>query len=518
MDTTATEDTVTLTAAQVADLEFLIERLEESAVDAQLAAEDRGWMSLTEFDGTEIDRSKIRDVAKLARVMAIHDPLIRRAVNLRIAYVWGSGVTISAANPDEGGQDVNAVVQAFLDDQAVTFSGAQACEERERSLHTDGNVYLCLPTDPLHGRVQVRTIPDAQVVDVVTDPEDAETPWLYKRSWTQTGVQPARDRATGALTSITTRRTVTAWYPALGYRPASKVRTLDGHRIEWDKPVLHVRVNRPAGSKWGTPDLTAALPWAQGYRDFLLDWAKLVKALSRFAFRATAKNRAGATQVRDKIEASPAGAVGGTVITPEGHTFEAIGKTGATIDSGSGKPLAAMVSSATDVPVTMLTGDPGVTGARATAETLDKPFELVVRMRRDLNASVIEAVLNHVIDSAIEAPRGPLRGTARVDPVTGIKHFDLAAGQDRGVDIDWPSLDDVDVKTIVEAIVKADGTGYLPEETIARMLLVALDVDNVDAVIESLTNEDGTFRIPGDERAARSALAAVGAGRFPDQE
>lgn len=515
-------DTITLPTAELATLEHRLEVAEEALTDTQrsLAAEDRGWADLTALgDGTEITRAEIRSIAKAARVMAIHDPLIRRAVNLRIAYVWGSGVTISAAGADDrGGQDVNAVVQAFLEDQSATFSSAQAAEERERALHTDGNVFLCLPTDPATGRVQVRTIPDSQVEDILTDPEDADTPWLYKRVFTQASVVPARSKVDGTLVNTTLTQPRTAWYPALGFRPGARPRTLDGYPIEWDKPVLHVRVNRPSGSKWGTPDVTAALPWAAGYKDSLIDWARLVKALSKFAFRATARNGRAAQATRDRITSAPVDGVGGTVISPEGQKFEAIGKSGATIDSGSFRPLAAMVSSATDVPVTMLTGDPGVTGARATAETLDRPLALVIRMRRDLDASVIRRVLDHVIDAAIEAPRGPLTGTVRIDPYTGGKVVTLAGDQARAIDIDWPSLEDVDVKTIVESIVKADETGYLPEETIARLLLIALDVDGVDEVLAKLLDDEGNFVSPRDRAQARSALAAIGAGRFPTDD
>ena len=516
-------DTVTIDRTDLAQLEHLIETLQEATTDTDrfLTGDDRGWSTLDQYDDqAAISRSEIRHTARLGRVMAIHDPLIRRGVELCIAYVWGQGVEVAASQGDhDGDQDVNAVIQAFWEDQETTFTGAQACEERERALKTDGNVFLSLPTDPLTGRVQVRTIPDSQVDDVLTDPEDAETPWLYKRTFTQTAVQPARDRVTGALTSLTRSQTRTVWYPALGYRPAARAKTLDGYPIEWDKPVLHVRVNRPSGSKWGTPDLTAALPWARGYAEGLVDWAKLIKALSRFAFRATAKNKTGAAQVRSRIETGPDNAIGGVAITPEGHTFEAIGKTGATIDSRSFMPLAAQVAAALGVPATMLTADPGVTGARATAETLDQPLRLTTRRRRDLNAWVIRAVLNHVIDSAIKAPRGPLRGTVTIDPATGHERVELAGGQARGIDIDWPTLDEVDLATLMDALVKADSLGYLPPDVIVRLVLLALDVDNPDEVLEQLLDDDGNFLYPADTAAARSALAAVGAGRYvPDDD
>jgi hypothetical protein len=65
-----------------------------------------------------------------------------------------------------------------------------------------------------------------------------------------------------------------------------------------------------------------------------------------------------------------------------------------------------MVASALEVPVTMLLGDPGVTGARATAATLDQPTELAMNLRRALWSEFMTDVLNHVIDWAIRAPKG----------------------------------------------------------------------------------------------------------------
>lgn len=510
--TAPTAPTTTVDTGELAQLEHLVETLEEALIDQQMAADERGWVRLGD-DGTPVTREQIRDVAKRARVMAIADPLIRRAVNLRVAYVWGSGVTIGAADPDdEGGQDVNAVVQAFLTDQEATFSSPQACEERERVLMTTGNDFLALTTDPVTGRVQVRRIPQGQVDDIVTDPEDVETPWFYKRTWTTAVVERGYAGATR-----TRRETRTVLYPALGYWPARRPKSIDGHEVMWDAPVLHVRVNWQDGTPWGTSDLWAALDWAAGYKDFLVDWARLVKALSRFAFRATAKTGRGAQQVRARLTATDG--VGGVVTTGEGQTFEAIGKSGATIDSNSGRPLAAMVAAATDVPVTMLLADPGVTGARATAETLDKPLALVTMMRRALAGGVILRVLDHVVDSAIKAPQGALHGTRKVDQVTSRETYALAGDQKRGLFIDWPSLEDADVETTMKAIQVADDLGKLPPLVIARLALAALDVDDVDAVLEQITDpETGEFVDPylgADVAAAQAAIRSFRNGDDP---
>ncbi|NUO96767.1 MAG: hypothetical protein HOW59_02430 [Nonomuraea sp.] len=489
------------------------EVLEESLVDAQLALEDNGWARLDA--DTTLTREQLRTASRLARVMCIADPLIRRAMNLRIAYVWGSGLTIQASQGKDGGQDVNAVIQAFLDDESnqASFTSGQAHEELERRLGTGGDNFEALPTSPLTGRVQVRNIPADEIDDVILNPEDRDDPWFYKRTFTRTVVE------TGYSGQTRTRReTRTVYYPALGYWPKLRPSTIDGKPVEWGTPVLHTFVNRPEGSKWGVGDLHAALPWARGYKEFLEDWARLVKALSRFAFRATAKNRAGAAKVRQTIGAAAVGAdgqVGQTAITGEDQKFEAIGKSGATIDSNSGRPLAAMVAAGTDVPVTMLLADPGVTGARATAETLDKPLELIAGMRRDLHGARLRKILNYVIDQAIKAPQGALRGVRVVDQVTGRELMRLANEQDRGIDIAWPDLSDEDLKTKIDAIVAANDTELMPELVVLRLILAALGVDNADEVIEAVTDANGNFVAPRDATAARSQQNAIAAGDVP---
>ncbi|MEN3123262.1 hypothetical protein [Janibacter sp. LM] len=500
-------DTVTLPRHELAQLEHLVESLEEAALDAQrlLSAEDRGWAKLTAGDGTDvIDRASIMQVAAVARINVAADPLIKRGVNLRIAYLGSPSV--SAPSSDDG-QDLNAVVQAFWDDpeNAETFTSVQACAERERARNTDGNTFHALPTDPRTGRVRVRVIPPSQVTDIITDPEDAATPWLYKRQYTAKRVT---QNALGTTSTVTESRTV--YYPDVNFRPATRARSIDGHPVEWDKPVVHTAVNRPSESRWGIPDVLAALPWAAGYKDFLQDWAKLHKALATVAFRATAKTRRGAAQVREKFASVPTDGqgVGQVAVTGEGQTFEAVSKSGATIDAGSSKPLAGMVAAALDLPVTMLLSDPGVTGARATAETLDRPLELERQLRRAVDSDLIRTVLGHVIREAVRAPGGPLRGTILRDPGSQREVIDLAGDQQHDITVDWPSLEKVDVKTVMESLEIADGLDVVDPLTIARLVLVALGVDDIDGELDAVKDDNGNFVPP----SSRTAVAAQDPG------
>lgn len=490
--------------------------LQESIAELQLALEDRGWQRIAAWGAVEFTDEGRKRAAELCRLTAIANPLMKRGVAIRIGYVWGGGVSIQAraTGDDDGNQDVNAVVQAFLDDPSNmgAFAGPEAREEKERALATDGNVFLALFTDPLTGRVQVRSIPHNEVADIICDPEDRSAPWFYKRTYMRTTVDTAR--------GVTEEETVTVYYPAEGYMPQFRVKSINGHQVQWDAPVVHVKVNALDGWKFGMPDCYASLAWARSYKVFLEDWAILVKALSRYAYRVSTKGSK-VPGVKGRIAAAPLENpvtgefldVGGTAVFDESTQLEAVPKTGATIDSESGRPLAAMVAAGLDVPVTMLLGDPGVTGARATAETLDQPTEQAMRLRRELWAQTFRRILTYVIDQAAKARRGPLRGTVTRDGNREV--VTLAGDVEKTVEIVWPEWDSMPVDMLVKAIVAADQTGKLPGEVIARLLLEALGVDDVDEILDQITDDDGRF-IDSAVSAGQAAVDAFRRGEDPE--
>lgn len=505
--------TVTTLQERLEQAESHNEILQESLVDAQLALEDRGWDSIGTVSGLdEFGKTYLNQAARRCRASSVINPLIGRAINLRIAYIWGSGVEINArAGQDDGAQDINAVIQGFLDDplNRAAFTSGQAREENERALSTDGNVFLVLVTSPLTGRVQVRSVPFTQVDDIVRNPDDADDVWFIRRTATT-------NRIINTPTGISTSpETATVYHPTVTYRPRQRPKTLDGKEIRWDQPIVHVTVNRLDGWRYGIGDVYSAIAWGRGYAEFLQDWAKLVKALSSIAFKASAKNSKGAAQVRGRLAAGTGDGTPGTVVQGEGQTFEAVNKSGATIDSQSGRPLAAMVAAAVDLPVTMLLADPGVTGARAVAETLDKPTHLLMEMRRSLWADTMRAILGYVIDAAVRAPQGPLRGTITTDPITGLDRIELLGGQDRTIDVVFPDLDDTDPDKLVDAIQKADATGKMPPLLTAQLLMQALKVDDVDEWMSKIQDDDGEFVDQADAAAARSVLASIQRGDYP---
>lgn len=477
-----------------------VELLAESLSQLELAMDDQGWTRLLASGEREFTRDGLRQITAACRLYGIKSPLIKRALILRQAYVFGQGVEISAranGKGHDGEQDVAAVLTDFINDSGNrrTLFGAEAQQRLERTLGTDGNLFYSLWTRPASGRVQVRLLPWDEITDVIRNPDDSSEPWFYRREWTYETVNPA--------TGLPSTEARTALYPAIGYRPKVRPQRYGDVEVRWDAPVRHVKVNDLDGWRFGIPDAYAAIDWAKAYKEFLEDWAKLVKSLSRYAWRMTAKGNAQAAAIKARIAAQTptrdpiTGAsrdIGGTAITPGEQTLEAIPKSGATIDSESGRPLAMMVASAMGVPVTMLLSDPGATGARAVAETLDQPTELEMQCRQSLHTDVLRDIADYVIRESVRAPRGALKGTIVVDDDREL--VTLAGDTEATVDVVWPDLTGLSPDKLVDAVSTAAGTGVVPPEVILRLLLSALGVRRAEELVDALTDEDGNFLWP----------------------
>lgn len=506
------------------------ELLTESVADLERQLLDPGWVSFVAYAQQEFSAEGLVQLRAICRLFTLKNPLLKRGAALRSAYVWGSGVEITArANGKENGeQDVQKVVAAFLNDAGTlrSLTGAEARDQNEHALFSDGETFHALFTNPRTGRVQVRSLPCDEIIEVICNPEDNGEPWFYRRRWVQMSYQGDGSQRNDVREEL---------YPSIDYRPPGRFRTYANIPVRWDAPVIQTAANRPLHWHRGIPDAYAAIDWARAYKTFLEDWSTLMKSLAKFAWRLTSKGSARAQARQALAAAAPRDPLtgrtldaGGTAVTPVDQMLEAIPKSGATIDADSGRPLAAMVAAAVGVPVTMLLGDPGTTGNRATAETLDTPTENEMRQRRELWTATLRRILTYVITEAVRAPQGPLKGTITRDPYSDQDVVTLDGDTSTQVDIDWPDLTDTDVATIVKAIVEAHGTGTVPPEQTLRLVLTALGVRNVDDLVEDMLDDDtGEFLWPkgpplgtGGEAAAllRRGEDPTGAGPGPMED
>lgn len=501
---------------EVAAHRQMAELVNEAYADLErLYAEDKGWQQLG-AEKSQFTTEGRKQIAALADLAATGNALIKRGLNLRVAYIWGQGVTASIDDDGAEGQDVNAVWEAFWDEPSnrreLTSSEAQV--RYERRLATGGEAFWAFPTDPMTGRVRVRRIPADEIKDRVCDPEDAATVWFYKRVWTAVTV----NRATGEKG----HEDRTTYYPALGYYPPVRARVWDGKEVRWDAPMRPVTVNTPDKDWRGLGDVLPALPWARMDKEFLEDLAVYMRALTRILGQVTTKSGRAAAAARAAVAGASApthpGAVapgsqaGGWAITDPSTTVSMVSKAGAQIDSDSSKPFAARAAAAMEVPVTMLISDPGTTGARAVAETLDTPTEGMAGLRRKVHEALFRDVADYVIDMAVVAPRGPLRGAVTRDGDRLV--VTLPDGDSRTVTVAWPEFDSTPVTDQVAAVVAADGAEVLPPLLVFKLLATILKVDDIDDYVDALTDDDGNWIGP-DRLAAETAVEAHRRGEDP---
>lgn len=488
-----------------------IETLTESIAELQqLAAEDRGWDRLIGGVDDDLTPDGRRRIAALCEVMTVANPLIKRGFGLRLAYVWGGGceVTVKAGEGDVDGRIAEIIGGLWTDDRnRASIASESARETLERWLYTNGAVVLLLDTDPATGDVVVRQEAPARVTDRICDPDDSTTVWFWQRQYQTRPI--LKSGAVGAA------RTVTVWHPDIDYVPTGTDRLdlIGGKPVRWDQPLLVKSVNRPASTTevWGFPDAYAAVPWARMSKEFLEAWYTLMRALSRFAWRTSARGAA-ASRMAARARAAQAsvdnpGGAGAHAIMDPDTTLEAIPKTGATIDATSGQPLQQMVAAALDVPVTMLLSDPGVSGARAVAETLDQPMELSMGARRRLWGEIFGRIAWHRLAAVIAAGKSGIPGAAVID-AGGRRTVSLPDGWEPIITTEWPEFDSTPVVDALKALRDADGLDALPAELVARLAMTALGVKDPEVWLDTMRDADGLLLPPSillDRAMARGA-------------
>lgn len=476
-----------------------MELLQEQLAELEMAIFNDGWARLGQQFESEFSREAIGQIAYLARLYYLKNPLIRRSVNVQAFYVFGQGVTIM--HPDK---TVRAVVEQWLADAGnqAELTRNQAMLTKERLLQLTGNIFFALFTTP-QGRVQVRSIPLGEIMEIVCDPDDARRPWFYKRAWTRMVMN-----AQGTLA----QETLTAWYPDWRYDPKEKPGQFGEAAVRWETPLYHLRAGGLDDMQFGVAEVYPQIDWAQAYKEFLEDWATLSRAYSRFAHKlsvqgggargvAAAKSKLGTTFASAGSaggETNPPPLVGSTFVAGQGVDLTTMRIGGANVSAEDGRRLLLMVAAGAGLPETFY-GDASV-GTVATAKSLDRPTELQMRSRQTLWADVFRDLLSFVIRKAVQA--GTLSGTVTED-IDGTPTVTLAGDVASEATVQFPPLLEHDVEEQVGSIVLAatlDGklpAGTMDEKTLVRLLLTALGVDDVQAVLDALAAEGEPSPQPG---------------------
>ena len=461
--------------------------LKETIADLELALEDQGWRRQAQMSETEFSRWGIQQLILITRLYWIKNPLVRRGVDVSATYVFGLGVEIRSEDNAE-----NMALQEFLNDPANAAElGQFGLTEKERTLHTDGNLFFAFFASESTGRVQIRTIDATEIFDRVSDPDDAAKPLYFNRRWNQLNF----DIKTGTY-QIQAQE---SWYPALGVERSKIPETIGGKPVEKDVPILHCKVGTLPKWKFGVPLAYPALDWARAYKHFLEDWVTINRALARFSWNVETKGGQQAiaglktafettlgTAGSISPETNPPPTTGAAWISGPGNKVTPFRTAGATNDPEQGRRVMLMVAAAFGLPETFL-GDVSV-GTLATATSLDRPTELKFKERQEYWREILQTISNYVLDRSEIAPNGKLREAAKAR-----ESKNVVVG--RQITVEFPDLLQHNVNEKVLAIVNAMTLGGRPvtgidEKVGVGMLLAELGVEDVQAVLEAMYPED----------------------------
>lgn len=322
---------------------------------ARLRQEDIGWLPLSAVEGVDslITLDVIRDHSARARRLATLNPIVKRGLVVRNAYMWGDPVVYKG---------LSGPSRKVIDENTKACFSVQARVRDEQSFNTDG----C-------------------VIYLVNKATKTVTPVPLMRF---AGV--ATDDLTGDVVALLINPVVSGepqWY-MLWDRQSVKINK-SNYKVNRQLTAVYATVNRLAAEQYGKPDLMGAMYYAQAYKEHLEIAHMMQKSLSRLAFKAKSVN----AKQQQAVSARMAGmGVGGTASIGAGQDIQAITKAGAGVDFAAGTPLAAMVSAALDIPLSVLLTD-GSAGGRQGAETaLEDPTFKALELRRQLHINMLNEI------------------------------------------------------------------------------------------------------------------------------
>ena len=497
--------------------------LQERMAELELALEDRNWLRLAAETNREFSRQGLRAIMMLSRLFYLKNPLINRAVEIKALYVWAQGINITASDPD-----VNEVIQGFMGDSGnrAEMFGHQARRLKEVELEVMGNLFFAFFPNTSSGDVRLRTIPVDEIAMIHTNPDDAKETWFYERVWTPASIDPM----SGAPQIFPSR---TILYPDWQYTPKAKDAKYGTKDIEWDTPVYHVKIGSLPDMRFGTPETYAALDWARAYKEICEAWQTVNKALAIWTWDIAMKTggqkavQAGQTKLAttaatgnmQMIDSNPPPVMGSMFVHTAGVEAQPYRMGGVQASLEDARRIGLMVGSATGIPETMLMEDVSK-GAHATAQTLDRPTELMMRDRQSLWEEIVQNILQFVIECSAMAPNGALAGRLAVKTNGPIRLSGIGIGPaedlvDRHIDVSFPPVLQADVGESIAAVVAAATlggnplAGTIPDvKVVARLLLERIGVNDLDDMMERLFPADAEMQ-GATERKLVKAIEAL---------
>ncbi len=470
--------------------------------DIDLALQNVEWRREINLSWLEFSRWGIQQIILISRLYYIKNPLIRRLIDVAAYYVFGRGVEVSS--PDE---TANEILEDFFERNKATL-GQIALVDLERRKYYDGNLFFCFFADKVNtGECNVRTIDATEIMDIITDPDDVDTHWYYKRSWTQKDFNLANGQ-----TSTSTKQ---AYYPALNYEPSVQPKTINGYEVKWGNPVYHRKCGAVAKWHFGAPIIYPALDWAKAGKKYLEHCATVNEAYAQYAYTITTK---GGQQAMEGIKQQLQTTVGPDTalwdqnpppvnasyfVSGPGTTIEPMKTRGAGSNPEEVRQYKLMCCMVVGVPETFLADVS--TGNLATATTLDRPTELCFMEKQEAWQDDLCVIAKYVLQVSQKAPSGKLqeakKGSFRIKEARKVRKggrllMEATATPDPGdieVAVNFPAIREGDLPQLVAAVVDSMTLGNragqivgIDEKEGVKKLFDINGIENGDEIAEKM--------------------------------
>lgn len=322
---------------------YTVEDLKESVRDLTLYLEDLNWIPV---DGWEEDKGfsieTIKEQSDRLRSLLSVNPTIKKAVNARVGFIHGRGVTIE-------GQGIKRALENDHNNKIIFDDVAKW--KLEAQLATDGNIWTA------HNKRndEMLMLPISQIAGWIVDENDPTRVNYWLREYTVV----VKNFSNG----VDDTKHIKVFYPAHGGK-AGTSKTIEGIAVDREFEVVHLAANRQEGWVLGVPDIMAAMFWAKGHKELFESGTAFVKAQGRFASKVTAKTQAGAQRAAASVAEQPrrdpnTGEVldiGGTAVMSAGLDMQLMGKMSGGVDFKAFDPVAGLIAVGLDVPLEVLLG------------------------------------------------------------------------------------------------------------------------------------------------------------------
>lgn len=374
--------------------------------DIELALQNVEWRREINLSWLEFSRWGIQQIILISRLYYIKNPIVRRLIDVCAIYVFGRGFEVSTED-----EDANAVLKDFFERNQKTL-GQVAMADLERRKMYDGNLFFAFFTDTADtGQTNVRMLDATEVMDIITNPDDTDEPWYYRRVW----VARMFDVETGQVAT----QGQECYHPALNFNPKTKPKMINEKPVMWDVPVYHRKCGAVAKWNFGCPIIYPAIDWAKASRRFLEACATVKQALATFAMTINTK---GGQQAIEGLKQQLSTTVGpqaaiwdtnpppvnaATFVSGPGTELTFMNATGKGGDPEEVRRFLLMCCMVVGVPETFLSDVS--TGNLATATTLDRPTELVFLERQESWREDLTVIAKYVLSASKNAAGGKLK-------------------------------------------------------------------------------------------------------------